>query len=103
MLFEKTLSEGDIGVFKLVNGDEIVAKITGTLANGWKINRPCSVLPSQQGIGLVQTLISADLNKDVELDRQHVILASTAVKQIEDHYFTTTTGIQTVGKGPIIT
>ena len=102
MLFDASYKTGEIVCFKLVNGDEIVAKVVESTASGWRLNKPCTVVPSHQGLGLVQTLFSADINKNVELKSEHVIMHSTTLKALEDHYITTTTGIS-VGKGPIIT
>ena len=102
MLLNKGYSAGDIVSFKIVNGDEIVAKIVETTVSGWLVSRPCTVVPSQQGIGLMQSLFSADINTDVELKREHVMMHAPVIKQLEDHYLTTTTGIKTVSKGPII-
>jgi len=102
MLLSKGYASGDIVTFKLVNGDEIVAKIVETTSNGWMVSKPCTVVPSQQGIGLMQSLFSADINKDVELKSEHVMMHCPVIKQLEDHYIQTTTGIQTVSKGPII-
>jgi hypothetical protein len=102
MLLSKGYASGEIVCFKLVNGDEIVAKVTEETDRGWKVHKPCTVMPSNQGLGLIQTLFSADINKDVELKSEHVIMHSPTLKALEDHYITTTTGIA-VGKGPIIT
>lgn len=94
---------GEIVAFKVVNGDEIVAKIVETTATGWIINKPCTVVPSHQGVGLVQSLFTADINKNIELRKEHVIMCAPTIKALEDHYLQTTTGIQTLSKGPIIT
>lgn len=103
MLVTKSYTAGDIVAFKMVNGDEIVAKIVENRpATGWLVSRPCTVIPSPQGIGLVQSLFSADINTDVELNSDHVMMHAPVVKQLEDHYLQTTTGIKTVSKGPII-
>lgn len=102
MLFDSRYKEGEIVCFKLVNGDEIVAKIIEQTVTGWRINKPCTVVPSHQGLGLVQTLFSADINKNVELKSEHVMMHSVTLKALEDHYITTTTGIA-VGNGSIIT
>lgn len=102
MLLTKGYSTGDIVCFKLVNGDEVVAKIVETGTSGWMVQRPCTVIPSPQGLGLMQSLFSADINKDVEIKQEHVMMHSSVIKQLEDHYIQTTTGIQTVSKGPII-
>ena len=102
MLMNKGYDAGEIVCFKLVNGDEIVAKIVESHITGWTVSRPCTVIPSPQGIGLMQSLFSADINKDVELRKEHVMIHAPTIKQLEDHYIQTTTGIQTVSKGPIV-
>ena len=103
MLVSKGYSEGDVVSFKLVNGDEVLAKIVEVKANGWVVSKPCTVIPSPQGLGLMQSMFSAELNKNVELKAEHVMMHAETAQQIKDHYMTTTTGIQTVSKGPIIT
>ena len=102
MLLSKSYATGDIVAFKMVNGDEVVAKIVETKPNGWAVSKPCTVIPSAQGIGLMQSLFSADINNDIELRTEHVMMHSPVLKQLEDHYIQTTTGIKTVSKGPII-
>ena len=102
MLISKGYDVGSIVCFKIVNGDEIVAKIVEEKADSWVVDRPCTVVPSAQGIGLMQSLFSADINKDVELKKEHVMIHAPTIKQLEDHYIQTTTGIQTVSKGPIV-
>lgn len=103
MLLNEYTKVGEIVAFKVVNGDEIVAKIVENTPAGWIISKPCTVVPSAQGLGLVQSLFSADINKNIELKREHVIMHAPTIKALEDHYIQTTTGIQTVSKGPIIT
>jgi hypothetical protein len=95
--------KGDLVSFKLVNGDEIVARITESTTTGWSVSKPCTVIPSQQGLGLLQSLFSADINKDIVLKREHVMLHSPTIQALESHYIKTTTGIETVSKGSIIT
>ena len=101
MLLSKGYSDNEIVAFKLVNGDEIVAKIVEIKPDGWVIHKPCTVVPSQQGLGLIQTMFSADINNNVELKNEHVMMHCTVLKALEDHYLTTTTGIS-VGRGPIV-
>lgn len=103
MLINKGYAEGDIVCFKVVTGDEIVAKIVGTNVDGYVVNRPCTVIPSNQGLGLMQSLISADINSNVTLKFEHIIMHSPVITDIENHYIRTTTGIQPATKGGIIT
>lgn len=101
MLINKGYAEGDIVCFKTVTGDEIVAKISETVADGFVVNRPCTVIPSPQGLGLMQSLISADINTNVTLKNEHILMHGLVIKDIENHYIRTTTGIQPSGKGII--
>jgi hypothetical protein len=103
MLINKGYSAGDIVCFKVVTGDEIVAKIVDITADGYVVSRPCTVLPSPQGLALMQSIISADINNNnVTLNKQHIVMTAPVVKDIENHYIKTTTGIETVNKGGII-
>jgi len=89
--------------FKLVNGDEIVAKIVEETDAAYIVSKPTTVMPSQQGLGLIQSLFTTDLNKNITLDKNHVMMHAPTVKDVENHYIKTTTGIEPVSKGGIIT
>jgi hypothetical protein len=102
MLINKGYSTGDIVCFKLV-GEEVVAKIVSDNADEYVISKPCTVVPSNQGLGLMQSLISGDINNNVTLNKSHVIMHNTVIKDIENHYIKTTTGIQPASNGGIIT
>ena len=103
MLIKKSYDANEIVGFKMVNGDEIVARVISCDTDTWTVSKPCTVIPGPQGIGLMQSLISADINTEVTLGRQHVMLHAPVIKQMQDHYIQTTTGIQTVSKGSILT
>jgi hypothetical protein len=102
MLIQKGYSTGDIVCFKISNGDEIIAKIVEVKDTGYIVNKPCTVIPSQQGLGLMQSLISGDINTNITLNNSHVIMHSPVIKDIENHYIQTTTGIQPATRGGII-
>ena len=102
MLINKGYNAGDVVCFKLV-GEEIVGKIVEETADSFVLSKPCTVVPSQQGIGLMQSLISADINTNITLNKSHVVMHSPVITDIENHYIRTTTGIQPVTKGGIIT
>jgi hypothetical protein len=101
MLIQKGYQAGDVVVFKTVTGDEIVAKIVETLSDGFLVNRPCTVIPSPQGLGLMQSMISADINTNVTLKSEHIIMHGPVIQDIENHYIRTTTGIQPAKSGII--
>jgi hypothetical protein len=102
MFIQKSYNEGDIISFKLVNGDEVVAKLVKAETNKFVVNKPFTIVPSPQGIGLMQSLFSGDINNNIDLRHDHVLMHAPVVKEMEDHYLTTTTGIKTVSKGSIV-
>lgn len=93
----------DIVSFKIVNGDEIVAKFIRETDSEFVISKPATVMPSQQGIGLVQSLFTSELDKNIKLQKSHVMLHSKTIQEIQDHYIKTTTGIEPVSAGRIVT
>jgi hypothetical protein len=89
--------------FKIVNGDEVVAKIVEETDDSYVISKPTTVMPSQQGLGLLQSLFTSDLNKTIALSKTHVMMHAPTVEDVRNHYIKTTTGIEPVTKGGIIT
>ena len=103
MLVTNKYNQDDIVTFKIVNGDEIVAKIVEESDDAFTVIKPCTVMPSQQGLGLLQSLFTSDLNKSIRLEKRHVMMHAPTVKDVQNHYIKTTTGIEPVGAGGIIT
>lgn len=104
MLISKSrkIDDGDIVSFKLVNGDEMVARVESQTDDSYVLNRPCLVVPSQQGIGLIQAMFSVDSDVNIEIRKQHVMMYAPTFDKLQSHYIQSTTGIQPVTKGGII-
>ncbi len=104
MLFMPTNKyvKGDVISFKLVNGDEIIAEMQEFNSEYWTIKRPCTVVPSAQGVGLMQSLFTGDINAKMILRAEHVMLHSETMQDIKSHYIKTTTGIDVPAKPSII-
>lgn len=103
MLEKSGYSKDAIVSFKLVNGDEIVAKVVEETSSEFTISKPCTVMPSQQGIGLLQSIFTSDLNSSIKLSKSHVMMHAPTMDKMESHYITTTTGIDVQPAGKIIT
>ena len=103
MLVTNKYDQDDIVTFKIVNGDEIVAKIVEESDDAFTVIKPCTVMPSQQGLGLLQSLFTSDLNKSIRLEKRHVMMHAPTIKDMQNHYIKTTTGIEPVSAGGIIT
>lgn len=103
MIIQKSYAIGAVVCFKLVNGDEIVAKLVAETFDYYVIDRPYTVVPSQQGLGLIQSLFCGDINNNnITLNKQFVIMHVPPIKDMVNHYIHTTTGIQPVSNGIII-
>jgi hypothetical protein len=102
LISKSTIAKGDIASFKLVNGDEIVSRVEEIEGDVYSLNRPCLVVPSQQGIGLIQCMFSADPDTTVRVNKQHIMMMAPTFDKLQSHYIQTTTGIQPVSKGSII-
>jgi hypothetical protein len=103
MLVSKKYSNGDVVSFKIVTGDEIVARIVEENDGSFLIEKPCTVMPSPQGMGLMQSLFTADADAKIHLHKDHVIMHSPSIEQMQKHYIKTVTGIEPVTRGSIIT
>lgn len=95
MLINKssTYSNGDIAVFKVVNGDEIVAEIVSVEDDAYTIRRPQTVVPSQKGMGLMPSLFTARDDHNIQLNKRNVILTAPAVDEMARHYKQTVSGL----------
>ena len=102
LVSNNTFDAGDIVTMKLVNGDEIVAKVLKDDVLNYTIDRPCTVVPSAKGMGLIQALFTADTKRSIVLNKQHVMMAALSVDAMVKHYLQTTTGIEPVTAGSII-
>ena len=54
-------------------------------------------------MGLVQSLFTANPEAKISLNKMHVILTAEAIDAMQKHYIKTTTGIEPVTRGSIIT
>ena len=103
MLEKSGYSKDTVVTFKIVNGDEIVAKVVEENANSYIVSKPTTVMPSQQGLGLIQSMFTSELNKSITLSKSHVMMHAPTVEDVKNHYIETTTGIKPVSAGGIIT
>lgn len=103
LISKSSIQAGDVVSFKLVNGDELVAKIVEIGDNEYIVERPCMVIPSPQGVGLMQALVSGDSKCNININKAHIMMYAPTVDQMISHYIQVTTGIQPVSKGSIIT
>ena len=95
----KPYDAGDIVSFKLVNGEELVARIVNDGGLAWDLERPTTVAPTAKGIMLIASLMTSDPDFNLSLSKNHVVFHANTTKEVKDYYIQTTTGIQPVSAG----
>ncbi len=94
MLITKTTIEPNtITTFKMVGGDEVIAKVVEISETAYTVSKPHVVLMSQQGFGLVPYVLTADPKLTFSMDKTHVIVASPTLEQVAKEYTKTTTNL----------
>jgi hypothetical protein len=96
LINSKSFAKGDVVVFKMVNGDEIVCEIIDDSAGTYRVKKPQTVVPSAKGMGLMPSLFTAKDGFIIEVSKQHVMMAAPAVEEMVKHYLSTTSGIQLI-------
>jgi hypothetical protein len=92
MLLEKPIVDGDIVSIKLINGDEIIARLEKDDNNGITINKPLALTMSGGGLGMIPWVFLGDKDT-MTLKREHVFVMVTSKKDAAKQYLEGTTGI----------
>jgi len=92
MLIEKPMACGDVVSLKLINGDEIIARLEADDNNGITVTKPLAITAGPQGLGMIPWVFLG--NKDTfTLKREHVFVMVPSKKEAADQYMQGTTGI----------
>lgn len=90
--------------FKLITGEELICRIVEETNESFRINKPLTLVPSREGLGMTQSMFSATFDKDTSLNKTAVVIGPTETRRdISDSYIEGTTGIKPVTKPSIIT
>lgn len=83
MLKEKTLG---IFVFRIVGGEEIIARIVSETDNAYLITKPCQPIGAEKGIQLVPYSVLASLEQEIPLLKSSLVFIAKANDQVEEYY-----------------
>ena len=89
------LSNDEIYTFKLVTGEEIVAKVTDGVRDDWyEVSKPCTVVPDQTGkVRMVPSALTMELDKSVTINKSAVAMIFDANDSVKKSYEQATSGI----------
>lgn len=87
------IKENEIYVFKLNSGEELLAKVVGIATDYYTITNPVSIAPSQQGLGMVPSLFTADMDSEIRLNTSSISVSAVPAGEITVKYIEATTGL----------
>ena len=103
MLVNKSkYNQNDIISFKLVNGDEIVAKLIEETDVSYTVSKPAAVIPQGQGIALIQAMFTGEVSKPLSLAKSHVMIHTLTSADVVKYYIQMTTGVVPVSQSKLI-
>jgi hypothetical protein len=92
MLLSKPIAKGDVVSIKLINGDEIIARLESEEATGITIDRPLALTMSGGGLGMIPWIFLGD-KSIITLKHEHVFVMVPSKKDAADQYMQGTTSI----------
>jgi hypothetical protein len=92
MLLEKPIAEGDVVSIKLINGDELIARLESDDHKGITVNRPLALTMQGGGLGMVPWVLLGDKD-NITLNRDHIFAMVPSKKDAAAQYLQGTTGI----------
>lgn len=88
------METGKTYTIKLNSGEELIAKVMGTNVDYIEVTNPVSIAPSQQGMQMIPSMFTADIDKEIRINRSSISLYAYTDESIADRYLEATTGIK---------
>ena len=89
---------GQVYTFKLNSGEEVIAKVVADNGSSVEVETPVSVAPGPQGMGLIQSLFTADPDQKITLNMNCVAIHALTDDSVKMKYIEATTGIKVPDK-----
>lgn len=88
-----TITVGETYTFKLTSGEEVVGTVTEIQNNIVSLKDPVSVAPGPQGLGLMQSMFTADPKDPARLNINNVTIFALTDESVKAKYVEATTGL----------
>jgi hypothetical protein len=88
-----TIKIGETYTFKLTSGEEVVGKVTEIQDHVVSLKDPVSVAPGPQGLGLMQSMFTADPKDPARLNINNVTIYALTDESVKAKYIEATSGI----------
>ena len=103
MLKENSYKEHDIIVFRLIGGDEVIARYVSENEDTMTVKKPLVLGMTQNGLGMQQYVIMGNMENPFHINKSAVITSQIANKAAQDNYIQGTSSIAQPPKSKIIT
>jgi hypothetical protein len=100
MIVDPRYKTNDIVAIRISGGDEVIAKFIEQDPNTITVSKPLALTMTQQGVGMTQYLMMADMTKNFIFNKSSVVTIQKANKAAADNYIQGTTGIQPASSVP---
>jgi hypothetical protein len=97
------ITQDEVYTFKVVSGEEFVAKIVKIEDGMLIIRNPVSTGVTPQGLQMMPSLLTANLDHEVLLYPSSIVMISSTREDVQASYVKATTGIDVPPKKSIIT
>lgn len=87
------IEKDEVLIFKLASGEELIAKIVEVTDGMFILKQPISMAPTQQGLQMMPSMFSANLDKEVVVYGTAVAMIADAKEDIKAKYIEVTTGV----------
>jgi hypothetical protein len=87
------IEKDEVLVFKLTSGEELIAKIVEVTDGMFILKQPVSMAPTQQGLQMMPSMFSGNLDKEIVLYGAAVSMIADAKEDIKAKYIEVTTGV----------
>jgi hypothetical protein len=88
----------EIYTFKLITGEEMVAKVVELHTDYIVVKHPISTVISPQGLQMLPSLFSANTEKTVQINKSSCAMIAETRDDVRDSWIQATTGIAPVRK-----
>lgn len=88
-----TIKVGEVYTFKLTSGEEVVGKVNAIEDQYLLLHDPVSVAPGPQGMGLMQSMFTANPKDPARLNINNVTIYALTDESVKSKYIEATTGL----------
>ena len=76
----------EVKVIRLVSGEEIITFISKKTNDGYQLDNPCFIVPTENGVGLMELMPYTKISENVFIKTESIVFMTEAVAGLEDQY-----------------